>query len=65
MAKNRLLAWQLWFHYLVLEAIILLALELTNIEIPTAIDIGILYLAIAIGDQAIHAILGATTGWKD
>ena len=65
MATNKLLAWQLWVHYLVLEAIILLALALSGIETINAIDIGILYLVIALGDQAIHFALGAVTGWKD
>ena len=63
--QSKLMAWQLWFHYVLLEAIVLLALGLSGIETIEAIDIGILYVAIAVGDQAIHFVLGKLTGWKD
>ena len=63
---NKFLAWQLWVHYVLLEAIIVTFLHFTGQLVhwnPT--DIILLYLAIALGDQTIHAILGALTGWKD
>jgi len=63
MAKNKLFAWQLWAHYILLEALLVIAFGLWQMLNPT--DYVVLYLVIALGDQAIHWILGATTGWKD
>ena len=63
MAKSRLLAWQLWIHYILLEILILFAL--LEIVLLTPAQMVALYLVIAVGDQAIHAMLGWLTGWKD
>lgn len=60
---NRFLAWQLWIHYVLLEALILFAIS--GIAILEPQHIILLYIVIALGDQAIHLILGKATGWKD
>lgn len=67
MAKNKLGAWQLWFHYVLLEIIILIFIsQFTTFDFSTKIlTLAIFYLVISLGDQAIHWILRETTGWKD
>lgn len=69
MAQSRFLAWQLWFHYALLEAAIVFFLWLgkgtSYCVMANPTNLFLLYLVIALGDQAIHLALEKTTGWKD
>ena len=60
-------AWQLWFHYVLLEGLIVLFFHLNGQHWihSNIINLALLYVVIALGDQLIHLMLGALTGWHD
>jgi len=64
---NKLKDWRLWFHYVLLEAILVGFLHINGqhwIHSSTQNLIGF-YIVIAGGDQLVHYILRKMTGWRN